>query len=118
MKPSILYLLITVLCVSQLHAQTVSMSNPSPDAANLGCVTNIPVSLHTGAIKPTIDLFDYTENGFHLCANMSYSMSGARPDLRAGWVGRYWNLRAGGVITRIINGKTDEDINYGYLSCG
>jgi len=115
MKPSILYLLITVLCVSQLHAQTVSMSNPSPDAANLGCVTNIPVSLHTGAIKPTIDLFDYTENGFHLCANMSYSMSGARPDLRAGWVGRYWNLRAGGVITRIINGKPDEDINYGYL---
>lgn len=102
----------------QIQAQTTPIANPSPDAANLGCVGNIPISLHTGMIKPTINLFDYTENGFRLLANLGYNMSGARPDLRAGWVGRNWNLSVGGVITRVINGKPDETSGgAGYLYC-
>ncbi len=107
-----------IISVIRMHAQTTPIANPSPDAANLGCVDNIPVSLHTGTIKPTINLFDYTENGFHLLANLGYNMSGARPDLRAGWVGRNWNLSVGGVITRVINGKPDETpAGLGYLYC-
>ncbi len=107
-----------IISVIRMHAQTTPIANPSPDAANLGCVNNIPVSLHTGTIKPTINLFDYTENGFHLLANLGYNMSGARPDLRAGWVGRNWNLSVGGVITRVINGKPDETPEgCGYLYC-
>lgn len=116
MRQYVLFLLI-IGTTMQMYAQTTPLANPSPDAANLGCVNNIPVSLHTGTIKPTIDLFDYMENGFHLCANMGYTMSGARPDLRAGWVGRNWSLRVGGVITRVINGKPDETITHGYLYC-
>ena len=117
MKKIIIFLIMSISIV-QVKPQMSSLTSPSPEAASLGYISNIPVSLHTGTISPTIDLLDLAENDFHLLMNLTYTMSGARLDLQPGWVGSNWNLNVGGVVTRVINGIPDETSNgLGYLYC-
>ncbi len=96
----------------------VSLSNPipaSPDAAALGKYGSIPVSPYTGTPNITIPLYTVKSGDLSLPISLSYHSSGNRVEEMASSVGLGWVLNAGGVITRTIRGKPDEEYN-GFLT--
>jgi YD repeat-containing protein len=50
-----------------------------------------------------------------LPVSLSYHASGVRVNEYASWVGLGWSLNAGGVITRVMRGRPDDDPTVGYL---
>ncbi len=86
----------------------------SPEASTLGKYGDIPVNLSTGRINYSIPIYTIQENGFQLPINLSYNYSGLMVDEIPGLTGLGWSLNAGGVITRQVRGRPDEDIN-GYI---
>jgi hypothetical protein len=85
---------------------------PSANAAALGKYTEIPVSLHTGVPEILVPIFTVSEGNLSLPISLSYHSSGVRVDELASSVGLGWALNAGGVITRSVVGKKDEDNGY------
>lgn len=55
-----------------------------------------------------IPLLEVEQDGFKLPIKLTYNTSGILINNRNSWVGTNWNLDAGGVITRTINGDADE----------
>lgn len=83
---------------------------PSPNAANLGMYGQIPVNYFNGLPSIEIPIHAISEHGINLPISLSYHASGVRPDHHPGWVGLGWSLKAGGVITRSVNGEPDEKV--------
>lgn len=88
-------------------------TTPSPEAASLGIVDNVPVDLYTGRASISIPLFDLECGNFSMPISLSYNSEGFKPNLQSGWVGQNWSLQAGGVITRVVKGQPDENPGYG-----
>lgn len=82
---------------------------PSPDAASLGKYGDVPVSLFTGMVDISIPLLNVKGRVLSLPVGLSYHSSGIKVDDVAGWVGLGWSLNAGGVITRSVRGKADDN---------
>ena len=80
---------------------------PSPNAANLGLYTNMPVNPYTGVPDITIPIHTFKINGLDLNVNLSYHAGGIRYADEASWVGLGWSLNSGGVIGRTKRGKDD-----------
>ncbi|GGH27311.1 hypothetical protein GCM10011418_37190 [Sphingobacterium alkalisoli] len=80
-----------------------------PSASMLGSQNNIQaeISRFSGAPAIALPLYEFHEGNLNLGLTMSYDISGIRPDVHPGWVGRGWFLRAG-VITRKVNIREDE----------
>ncbi|HEY9001780.1 MAG TPA: hypothetical protein VIM89_10540 [Mucilaginibacter sp.] len=134
-----IYILLFVLFSARLFAQTVEksaqtaqasqpgsplpdegtvISNPapaSPDAASLGKYGNIPVSLYTGVPNISIPLYTIKSGDLNMPVSLSYHSGGNKVEEMASSVGLGWSLNAGGVITRTIRGKPDEELN-GFLN--
>ncbi len=81
----------------------------SPNAASLGTYGNLPVSFYTGTPIINIPLYEMDCFGHKLPLSLNYNATGVRPDQRAGWLGVGWSLNAGGVITREVKDRIDED---------
>lgn len=81
---------------------------PSPNAASLGIYGQIPVSLFNGLPQVSIPFLDLPVDEADVNIGLSYHGGGIHPDEHPGWVGLGWNLDAGGVITRKVNGFADE----------
>lgn len=86
----------------------------SPDAAALGKYGSIPVSPYTGVPDISIPLYTIKTGAISLPVSLSYHAGGNKVEESASSVGLGWALNCGGVITRTIRGKADEDL-YGYL---
>ena len=110
----LIFLVLLANTANLLHAQKLPVSYPSPEAASLGIVGNVPVSLYTGRANIAIPLMEVQTGGYKLPVTLSYNSSGVMPDLRPTWVGQNWNLEVGGAITRSIKGLPDEIETYGY----
>jgi len=102
--------------VNMLHAQKLPVPYPSPEAASLGVIGNVPVSFYTGRANIAIPLMEMKSGDYKLPIVLSYNSSGVMPDVRPGWVGQNWNLEVGGAVTRTIKGIPDEDPTYGFCS--
>lgn len=87
---------------------------PSPNAASLGVYGQIPVSLFSGLPQISIPLGAAALDDASIELAMSYHGGGIRPDHHPGWVGLGWDLNAGGVITRKVNGGVDEILTPGF----
>ena len=111
---SILILFLWVGITNQSFAQKLPFPYSSPEAASLGIVGNIPVSLYTGRANITVPLTEVQSGGYRLPVALSYNSSGVIPDLRPGWVGQNWSLSVGGAITRSVKGLPDETDTYGF----
>lgn len=92
---------------------------PTPNAASLGRFGDVPVSYYTG--RPDIEIPFYTlkVRDFSLPISMSYDAGGVLVNSLPSWVGQNWTLNAGGVITRLVQGRYDEwvypkQMNLGY----
>jgi hypothetical protein len=91
---------------------------PSPEAASLGKFAQVPVSLYTGTPNISIPLYDLTVGPLQLPIGLSYHASGIKLEEIPSWVGSGWALNAGGVVTRTVRGKPDDQQFYGFLTYG
>jgi YD repeat-containing protein len=114
-----------MLTLETVHAQNVPNAIPkvipaSPTAANLGSYGNTDVSLYTGTPDIRIPLTTVALGDYTLPVNISNHAGGIKVEEVSSWVGLGWNLSAGGVITRSINGLDDIDntsgTNYNYVN--
>jgi YD repeat-containing protein len=86
---------------------------PSPNAANLGLYSVIPVDVYTGVPNVDIPIHILRLNELDLGISLSYHAGGVRQSDEASWVGLGWSLNGGGVITRTKRGK-DDFSQYGF----
>jgi YD repeat-containing protein len=111
MKPQILaplILLLFTLCIGAQDNPLNKIVPPSPNAANLGKVGDIPMNGYTGSATISIPLYAVKEKGITVPISLEYSSNGSKPNEIPSWVGRGWNLNAGGVITRSVKHVKDE----------
>lgn len=81
----------------------------SPNVASLGQYGEYPVDFSTGVPKIEIPLYTIISGGLQLPITLSYHASGIKVDQESSFVGLGWTLNAGGVITRVIQDKVDEN---------
>lgn len=84
---------------------------PSPTAQIFEEYGNVPVSLYTGIPDIKIPLWTVKVGKLELPIYLSYNASGVRVDELPGLVGMKWCLNYGGMISRNVNGRSDEDGN-------
>jgi len=107
----IFFLFITFQAQSQnTGANLPQVISPSPIAASLGVYGQVPVSLFNGLPKISIPLGSLSLDGINVDIALNYHGGGIQPDQHPTWVGLGWDLNAGGVITRKINGGVDEGL--------
>jgi len=82
---------------------------PSPNASSLGKYGDVPVGLYNGIPSVNVPIWQVNEGDLSLPISLSYYASGIKIEQDASWVGLGWSLNAGGVITRTVRGKPDED---------
>ncbi len=107
MKKQILFVL--VLVCSMARSQELPQISPkSPEATEFIKHGNTSVSMYTG--KPNISIPVYTVQGreFSLPISLSYDAGGIQVNQIATQVGLAWSLQAGGMVTRVTNGKPDH----------
>lgn len=106
-----LFTVIFLIIIGQANAQwrdSISSAMPSPNAMSLGLYGEMPVSYFTGIPDITIPLYEVKGNKINLPISLNYHASGLRPEVHPSWVGNGWSLSAGGLITRKVNGMSDE----------
>jgi len=87
---------------------------PSPNAQASQTYGDNPISLANGSSSFNIPICQVKCGSLTLPINLSYNYSGFSPLQDAGWVGLGWNLSAGGVISRIVEGQVDSSLPVGY----
>ncbi len=110
----LLTILLTGLFLNSLLAQEVigepeDIIPPSPTASALGKYGEVPVSTFTGTANISIPLYELPGRGLSVPVSVSYHSSGVKVEETASWVGMGWSLNAGGVITRSVKSRPDED---------
>jgi len=86
----------------------------SPEASNLGRFGEIPVNLSVGMANFSVPMYTIEEDGFQLPISLGYQHNGLIVDQIPGHLGMGWNLNAGGMLTRQMRGRPDED-HQGYI---
>ena len=90
---------------------------PSPNAASLGKYGDIPVSYYTGVPNIGVPIYTLKEGSIGLPVSLSYHASGVKIGEPSSSVGLGWSLQAGGMISRMIQGRADESTG-GFLNVG
>lgn len=88
---------------------TPNIIPPSPTAFALGTYGNTPVGLFTGSQNISIPIYTYKTANLEVPISAFYSSNGVKVDEISSNIGQSWNLSFGGVITRIVRDKPDED---------
>ncbi len=86
----------------------------SPEAATLGKFGEIPINMAIGVANQTIPVYTIQESGYELPISINYNYTGLLVDDIPGITGLGWSLNAGGIITRQLRGRPDEEPN-GYI---
>lgn len=97
--------------ITHLTAQELPNIVPnSPEAEEFIKYGNTALNMYTG--RPNISIPLYTVQGreFNLPISLDYDAGGIRVSQIATQVGLAWSLQAGGVISRVTNGKPDHVI--------
>ena len=82
---------------------------PSPSAFKFSTYGNIPLNGSTGGFSYSVPLYTVTDKDISLPITLDYYSNGVKIDELAGIVGTDWSLNAGGVISRVMRGKPDEN---------
>ncbi|WP_060873227.1 hypothetical protein [Myroides odoratus] len=81
---------------------------PSSTSYSLGSYGQHSIGMFTGTVQEQIELYNYKVKDLAVPITLSYSSNGIKVDQAENNVGIGWVLNAGGVITRVVNGKADE----------
>jgi hypothetical protein len=87
---------------------------PSPNATSIAKFVESPVSYYRGSTNVSIPLFNFNTGDIPLNISLQYDTKGIRVGEIASSVGAGWSLSAGGLITRQVRHRPDEN-NLGYL---
>lgn len=87
---------------------------PSPEAAAITKNAELNAGSYNGAVTTSIPLGQIKLKETTLPISLEYSSTGTKVDEIPSRAGMNWSLSAGGVITRIVNGKPD-DLSTRYL---
>ncbi len=110
-----------------VSAQNISLAShqlpqnyalPTPEAAGVTKVADIPVTLGTGQANVSIPLYTITSGKLSLPISLDYDASGIRVEQEASDVGLGWTLNAGGAITRAVRDKDDYQTTANYHQIG
>ncbi|WP_343672643.1 hypothetical protein [Chitinophaga sp.] len=110
-------ILIIFICRT-VHAQDQGGLNPTkfnvippaPNVAGISKYGNVPVNLFNGLPNVQVPLGNFSVGDeFSSEITLSYHAGGTRVDEVASFAGLGWSLRAGGVITRTVRGRPDEN---------
>lgn len=104
-----LFCLLLLVC-STIEAQpTVKDILPkSPTTASLGKYGDIPLSLAKGQVNASVPLYDISVGDLTLPISLSYNNRGLKVAEIPSWVGHGWDLMAGSMIIRQVNGLPDD----------
>ena len=95
-----------------LYSQdTYKLDLSTPQTADFTRYGNLPVSKYTGAPNIDIPIYDVNTKDFKFSIGLGNNSSGFIPSKQSGPFGLNWFLKAGGVITRKVNGIPDEEYN-------
>lgn len=83
---------------------------PAPEAASLGKYSDIPVDYSRGLPNISIPFYTVTEGPLSVPITLNYHASGIRVREISSWVGTGWSLSAGGMISRVVQGKIDDGV--------
>ena len=106
-------LLISLLLPMTLYGQ-LTMPKVSPTGLAYGKYADIPVDASTGTADITVPLHTVTDGPLSLPIFLQYHTAGQLVSSPASNVGMGWNLNTGGMVSRTIMGKADEETN-GYI---
>jgi len=81
---------------------------PSPEAAAFAKYGNTPVNLYTGTPTISIPIASVRGRTIEVPISLNYDASGIKVEQLATWAGLGWNLNAGGMVTRQVNGLPDD----------
>lgn len=112
--PVIIFILGATRGLSQELPGTNVKIPPSPGAVSQAQFAETAVNMYSGIPSINIPLGNVSGKQIGAPINLSYLASGRRVDEIASWVGLGWTLNAGGVITRVVRGRPDEQ-TYGFL---
>jgi len=82
---------------------------PSPNSAALAKYSNIPVNLSTGIPSISIPITEVDKGGLNLPLILNYYSGGVRVQEESSWVGLGWSLPLGGIISRAVRGRPDDE---------
>jgi YD repeat-containing protein len=110
----ILQIIITCLLFAVIRTPVMSQElprviPPSPESASLFKFQDYPVSYSTGLPQISIPLYEVKSGSLTLPITLSYHSSGRKVYDETGAVGVGWSLQAGGMISRTVYGKPDDE---------
>ena len=82
---------------------------PSPEAAALGKYGQYPVAMYNGLVQIDIPIHTISLPKINIPVSISYHASGIKVDDISTPVGLGWVLNAGGVVTRSVKGRPDNN---------
>ncbi|CAM1359777.1 putative YD repeat-containing protein [Tenacibaculum sediminilitoris] len=104
-----LSIVMVLFCVWGYAQELPTVIPPSPTAFELTKFELFPVGLNTGTPSVSVPLFVYKTKNIKVPISLSYSSNGIKVDQLSSNVGLGWSLNIGGIITRIVRGKEDEN---------
>jgi len=87
---------------------------PSPEASQLSKFVEMPTNLFTGTPSISLPIYSINSKSIEIPISISYHAKGVQVSEIASRVGLGWTLNAGGVITRQVRERPDDE-NSGYL---
>ncbi|WP_454881512.1 hypothetical protein [Sphingobacterium detergens] len=87
---------------------------PSTNVRDLGRFGSFNTNLSRGQAQIDIPIYTISTGKYEYPLTLSYNHSGIKVDEKSGIVGMNWSLVGQSVISRIVNGRPDEDGSYGY----
>ncbi|MDH7447547.1 hypothetical protein [Aquimarina sp. 2201CG14-23] len=100
---------LAMVCTLATAQELPDVTPISPEAASIAKYGQVPVGLFTGTPQINVPIYTFKSGSLTVPISLNYSSNGIRVDEYASSVGLGWNLSAGGVITRSVNGQRDEN---------
>ena len=108
-KYKVCILISALLSVATCWAQTNEEGAKAIN--NVSLADNVGSSLFTGRVIYSIPIYTIEDPDFHLDITLKYSTEGFKPFQPSGCYGQDWSLEAGGYISRVVQGKPDDQKN-------
>ncbi|AZA84951.1 hypothetical protein C1637_21975 [Chryseobacterium lactis] len=89
------------------------ISPTSPESFKFSQYGNIPIGMFTGAPNINIPITELSVDGTSIPISLNYASNGINVDEMNGSVGLGWTFISGGVITRTIRDRADEESSFG-----
>lgn len=107
------FLLKSVVLLGQNNQQIINKLPdyipPTPEVSALLKADNLNVGFATGSPNVTISVFNFKVGDYSLPLTLNYSLTGIKVDEVASMAGMGWTFNYGGVISRTVMDKPDED---------